>query len=149
MLPCIPHRAVVPEACSWLLLWRGGLLGSKPSQGSPAVPLRPCQGCLRLSIGSTKLCLLPPHTQKTIETSELLEVVVETEAQTGVTGMSVAGGGRGGLFVTDVLKDSPAAKALRLQEGESGRGGLAGGGALLSQSCSPLLAPAAWIGRAN
>ncbi|XP_066494810.1 periaxin isoform X2 [Tiliqua scincoides] len=55
---------------------------------------------------------------ETIETSEVLEIVVETKAQAGVSGMSVAGGGRGGLFVADVLKDSPAAKALRLQEGD-------------------------------
>ncbi|XP_042296165.1 periaxin [Sceloporus undulatus] len=56
--------------------------------------------------------------EKTIETSELLEVIVETEAEAGVSGMSVAGGGKEGLFVKDVLKDSPAARALSLREGD-------------------------------
>ncbi|XP_062996875.1 periaxin [Elgaria multicarinata webbii] len=56
--------------------------------------------------------------EKTIETSELLEVIVETEAEAGVSGMSVAGGGKGGIFVKDVLKDSPAARVLSLQEGD-------------------------------
>ncbi|XP_062818194.1 periaxin isoform X1 [Anolis carolinensis] len=56
--------------------------------------------------------------EKTIETSELLEIIVETEAEAGVSGMSVAGGGRDGLFVKDVLKDSPAARALSLKEGD-------------------------------
>ncbi|XP_028597631.2 periaxin isoform X1 [Podarcis muralis] len=56
--------------------------------------------------------------EKTIETSELLEIIVETEAEAGVSGMSVAGGGKSGLFVKDVLKDSPAARALSLREGD-------------------------------
>lgn len=56
--------------------------------------------------------------EKTIETSELLEIIVETEAEAGVSGMSVAGVGKSGLFVKDVLKDSPAARALSLREGE-------------------------------
>uniref|UniRef100_A0A8D0BAP7 Periaxin n=1 Tax=Salvator merianae TaxID=96440 RepID=A0A8D0BAP7_SALMN len=56
--------------------------------------------------------------EKTIEASELLEIIMETEAETGVSGMSVAGGGKEGLFVKDVLKDSPAARALRLREGD-------------------------------
>ncbi|XP_053124713.1 periaxin isoform X2 [Hemicordylus capensis] len=53
-----------------------------------------------------------------IETSELLEIIVETEAEAGVSGMSVAGGGREGLFVRDVLQDSPAARSLSLKEGD-------------------------------
>ncbi|KAL8220080.1 UNVERIFIED_CONTAM: hypothetical protein K2H54_038263 [Gekko kuhli] len=56
--------------------------------------------------------------EKTIETSELLEIIVETEAEAGVSGMSVAGGGKQGLFVKDVLKGSPAARALSLKEGD-------------------------------
>ncbi|XP_033014546.1 periaxin isoform X2 [Lacerta agilis] len=56
--------------------------------------------------------------EKTIETSELLEIIVETEAEAGVSGMSVAGGGKSGLFVKDILKDSPAARALSLREGD-------------------------------
>ncbi|XP_029139553.1 periaxin [Protobothrops mucrosquamatus] len=55
---------------------------------------------------------------KTIEASELLEMVVETEAGAGARGLSVAGGGKEGLFVKDVLKDSPAARVLSLQEGD-------------------------------
>ncbi|XP_058052481.1 periaxin [Ahaetulla prasina] len=56
--------------------------------------------------------------EKTIEASELLEMVVETEAGAGARGLSVAGGGKEGLFVKDVLKDSPAARVLSLQEGD-------------------------------
>ncbi|XP_032084511.1 periaxin [Thamnophis elegans] len=56
--------------------------------------------------------------EKTIEASELLEMVVETEAGAGARGLSVAGGGKEGLFVKDVLKDSPAARMLSLQEGD-------------------------------
>ncbi|XP_063167752.1 periaxin isoform X2 [Candoia aspera] len=56
--------------------------------------------------------------EKTIEASELLEMVVETEAEAGARGLSVSGGGKEGLFVKDVLKDSPAARVLSLQEGD-------------------------------
>ncbi|XP_026543526.1 periaxin [Notechis scutatus] len=56
--------------------------------------------------------------EKTIAASELLEMVVETEAGAGARGLSVAGGGKAGLFVKDVLKDSPAARVLSLQEGD-------------------------------
>ncbi|XP_007433846.1 periaxin [Python bivittatus] len=56
--------------------------------------------------------------EKTIEASELLEMVVETEAEAGARGLRVAGGGKQGLFVKDVLKDSPAARVLSLQEGD-------------------------------
>uniref|UniRef100_A0A670ZR96 Periaxin n=1 Tax=Pseudonaja textilis TaxID=8673 RepID=A0A670ZR96_PSETE len=48
----------------------------------------------------------------------LLEMVVETEAGAGARGLSVVGGGKAGLFVKDVLKDSPAARVLSLQEGD-------------------------------
>lgn len=46
-----------------------------------------------------------------------MEVVVETEAGAGASGYSVTGGGEKGIFVKDVLKDSPAAKHLSLQQG--------------------------------
>ncbi|KAM6958755.1 uncharacterized protein prx [Aplochiton taeniatus] len=50
--------------------------------------------------------------------SELVEVMVETEAEAGASGYSVTGGGVRGIFVKDVLKDSPAAKHLSLQQGD-------------------------------
>ncbi|MCJ8733467.1 hypothetical protein PDJAM_G00223810 [Pangasius djambal] len=50
--------------------------------------------------------------------SELVEVVVETEAEVGASGYSVVGGGTKGIFIKDVLKDSPAAKHLSLQKGD-------------------------------
>lgn len=46
-----------------------------------------------------------------------MEIVVETEAEAGASGYSVTGGGERGIFVKDVLKDSPAAKHLSLQQG--------------------------------
>ena len=42
---------------------------------------------------------------------------METEAEAGASGYSVTGGGQRGIFVKDVLKDSPAAKHLSLQKG--------------------------------
>lgn len=48
----------------------------------------------------------------------MVEVIVETEAQSGMSGISISGGGKDGLFISDVLKDSPAAKNLPLQEGK-------------------------------
>ncbi|XP_051791954.1 neuroblast differentiation-associated protein AHNAK isoform X8 [Erpetoichthys calabaricus] len=56
--------------------------------------------------------------QETLKKSELMEVVVETEAEAGARGFSVSGGGAQGIFVKEVLKDSPAAKALSLREGD-------------------------------
>ncbi|XP_067170582.1 periaxin [Apteryx mantelli] len=49
---------------------------------------------------------------------ELVEIVVETAAEAGVTGISLAGGGKEGIYVSDVQRDSSAAKALRLREGD-------------------------------
>lgn len=46
-----------------------------------------------------------------------VEILVETEAEAGASGYSVTGGGERGIFVKDVLKDSPAAKHLSLQQG--------------------------------
>lgn len=51
------------------------------------------------------------------EISKAVEIVVETEAEAGASGYSVTGGGQHGIFVKDVLKDSPAAKHLSLQQG--------------------------------
>lgn len=49
--------------------------------------------------------------------SEVVEVVMETEAEAGASGYSVTGGGERGIFIKDVLKDSTAAKHLSLQQG--------------------------------
>lgn len=51
------------------------------------------------------------------EVSKSVEIVVKTDAETGASGYSVTGGGQHGIFVKDVLKDSPAAKHLSLKEG--------------------------------
>ncbi|ERE60800.1 periaxin, partial [Cricetulus griseus] len=48
--------------------------------------------------------------------AELVEIIVETEAQTGVSGINVAGGGKEGIFVRELREDSPAARSLSLQE---------------------------------
>ncbi|XP_058385326.1 periaxin isoform X2 [Diceros bicornis minor] len=50
--------------------------------------------------------------------AELVEIIVETEAQTGVSGINVAGGGKEGIFVRDLREDSPAARSFSLQEGD-------------------------------
>lgn len=64
--------------------------------------------------------------------AELVEIIVETEAQTGVSGINVAGGGKEGIYVRELREDSPAARSLSLQEGgwggEMGRGLFAGAG---------------------
>ncbi|KAM5210097.1 periaxin isoform 2-T2 [Hipposideros larvatus] len=50
--------------------------------------------------------------------AELVEIIVETEAQTGVSGINVAGGGKEGIYVRELREDSPAARSLSLQEGD-------------------------------
>ncbi|KAM5237063.1 periaxin isoform 2-T2 [Ctenodactylus gundi] len=50
--------------------------------------------------------------------AELVEIIVETEAQTGVSGINVTGGGKEGIFVRELREDSPAARSLSLQEGD-------------------------------
>ncbi|XP_016318709.1 neuroblast differentiation-associated protein AHNAK-like isoform X4 [Sinocyclocheilus anshuiensis] len=66
----------------------------------------------------------PPKTgsknevEKENQFSELVEVVVETQAEVGASGYSVVGGGEQGIFIKEVLKDSPAAKHLSLQKGD-------------------------------
>nr|DBA20821.1 TPA: hypothetical protein GDO54_017564 [Pyxicephalus adspersus] len=57
-------------------------------------------------------------TEEKLRALETVEVIVETEAQAGMSGISISGGGKDGLFISDVLKDSPAAKNLPLQEGD-------------------------------
>ncbi|XP_030402561.1 periaxin isoform X1 [Gopherus evgoodei] len=56
--------------------------------------------------------------QEAAKMSELVEIILETEARAGASGISVAGGGKEGLFVSHVLRESPAAKALSLKEGD-------------------------------
>lgn len=62
---------------------------------------------------------------------------METEAQTGVSGINVAGGGKEGIFVRELREDSPAARSLSLQEGGRGldmerRSGSSGAGLRIS-----------------
>ncbi|XP_069063330.1 periaxin isoform X2 [Pleurodeles waltl] len=57
-------------------------------------------------------------TEEDVKKSEMVQIVMETEAEAGVSGISVSGGGKSGLFIKDVKKDSPAAKSLSLQEGD-------------------------------
>uniref|UniRef100_A0A8C8T022 PDZ domain-containing protein n=1 Tax=Pelusios castaneus TaxID=367368 RepID=A0A8C8T022_9SAUR len=56
--------------------------------------------------------------QEAVKASELVEIILETEAKAGISGISVAGGGKEGIFISDVLRESPAAKALSLKEGD-------------------------------
>ncbi|XP_049643095.1 periaxin [Suncus etruscus] len=49
--------------------------------------------------------------------TELVEIIVETEAHTGVSGINVEGG-KEGIFVRELREDSPAARSLSLQEGD-------------------------------
>ncbi|XP_048474250.1 neuroblast differentiation-associated protein AHNAK-like [Rhincodon typus] len=55
---------------------------------------------------------------KELKMSEMVELIVETAAEARVTGFSVSGGGKEGIFIKEVLKDSRAAKALNLKEGD-------------------------------
>ncbi|XP_066204819.1 periaxin isoform X4 [Saccopteryx leptura] len=58
------------------------------------------------------------HLPQELRRAELVEIIVETEAQTGVTGINVAGGGKEGIYIRELREDSPAAKSLSLQEGD-------------------------------
>nr|XP_025975849.1 periaxin [Dromaius novaehollandiae] len=60
----------------------------------------------------------PGGAKEHVAAPELVEIVVETAAEAGVTGISLAGGGKEGIYVSDVQRDSSAAKALRLREGD-------------------------------
>ncbi|XDV29695.1 hypothetical protein PO909_032754 [Leuciscus waleckii] len=63
----------------------------------------------------------PPNTDNkngAEKDNQLVEVVVETQAEVGASGYSVVGGGERGIFIQEVLRDSPAAKHLSLQKGD-------------------------------
>ncbi|KAF4011030.1 hypothetical protein G4228_002709 [Cervus hanglu yarkandensis] len=60
----------------------------------------------------------PRRSPQELRRAELVEIIVETEAQTGVSGINVAGGGKEGIFIRDLREDSPAARNLSLQEGD-------------------------------
>ncbi|MBZ3884617.1 Periaxin [Sciurus carolinensis] len=60
----------------------------------------------------------PRRRLQELRRAELVEIIVETEAQTGVSGINVAGGGKEGIFVRELREDSPAARSLSLQEGD-------------------------------
>ncbi|ELK18220.1 Periaxin [Pteropus alecto] len=73
------------------------------------------------------LFFLEPRTQEAqgaggdleeLRRAELVEIIVETEAQTGVSGINVAGGGKEGIYIRELREDSPAARSLSLQEGD-------------------------------
>ncbi|XP_048456296.1 protein AHNAK2-like isoform X2 [Rhincodon typus] len=49
---------------------------------------------------------------------DIVEVFVNTEAEVGATGFSVKRGEKEGIFIKHVLKESPAAKQLRMREGD-------------------------------
>ncbi|KFV90042.1 Protein AHNAK2, partial [Eurypyga helias] len=49
---------------------------------------------------------------------ETMEVTLKTEVEAGASGFSVTGGGNEGIFVTKVLKESPASKIFSLREGD-------------------------------
>ncbi|CAM5163117.1 unnamed protein product [Natator depressus] len=47
-----------------------------------------------------------------------MEVTLKTEVESGASGFSVTGGGSEGIFVKQVLKESPASKIFSLREGD-------------------------------
>nr|XP_014340474.1 PREDICTED: protein AHNAK2 [Latimeria chalumnae] len=49
---------------------------------------------------------------------ENMEVIMKTEAEAGASGFSIRGGGKEGVFVKHLIKDSPAAKSLSMREGD-------------------------------
>uniref|UniRef100_A0A671EWM1 Periaxin n=1 Tax=Rhinolophus ferrumequinum TaxID=59479 RepID=A0A671EWM1_RHIFE len=60
----------------------------------------------------------PRRPPQELRRAELVEIIVETEAQTGVSGINVAGGGKEGIYIRELREDSPAARSLSLQEGD-------------------------------
>ncbi|XP_025019712.1 protein AHNAK2 isoform X8 [Python bivittatus] len=52
------------------------------------------------------------------DSQESMEVTLQTEVESGASGFSVAGGGAEGIFVKQVLKESPASKLFSLREGD-------------------------------
>ncbi|XP_067847768.1 neuroblast differentiation-associated protein AHNAK-like [Heptranchias perlo] len=49
---------------------------------------------------------------------DVVEVIVNTEAEVGASGFSVKSGEKEGIFIKHVLKESPAAKRLSMREGD-------------------------------
>lgn len=88
----------------------------------------------------------PRRPPQELRRAELVEIIVETEAQTGVSGINVAGGGKEGIYIRELREDSPAARSLSLQEGgwgrETGRGLSAGAGLGICPWCPAW--PATW-----
>ncbi|XP_030069573.1 protein AHNAK2 [Microcaecilia unicolor] len=52
------------------------------------------------------------------DSEEPMEVMLTTEAEEGATGFSISGGGESGIFVQQVIKESPASKILSMREGD-------------------------------
>ncbi|XP_070798398.1 protein AHNAK2 isoform X2 [Pituophis catenifer annectens] len=52
------------------------------------------------------------------DSQESMEVTLQTEVESGASGFSVAGGGAEGIFVKQVLKESPASNLFSLREGD-------------------------------
>ncbi|XP_071980721.1 periaxin isoform X2 [Engystomops pustulosus] len=57
-------------------------------------------------------------TEEKLRASQMVEVIVETEPQVGMSGINISGGGRDGLFISEIIKDSPAAKNLSVLQGD-------------------------------
>ncbi|ETE57807.1 Protein AHNAK2, partial [Ophiophagus hannah] len=57
-------------------------------------------------------------TFKMSDSQESMEVTLQTEVESGASGFSVAGGGAEGIFVKQVLKESPASNLFSLKEGD-------------------------------
>ncbi|XP_053115565.1 protein AHNAK2 isoform X2 [Hemicordylus capensis] len=55
---------------------------------------------------------------KMSDSQESMEVTLQTEVESGASGFSVSGGGTEGIFVKQVLKESPASKLFSLREGD-------------------------------
>nr|XP_048710769.1 LOW QUALITY PROTEIN: protein AHNAK2 [Caretta caretta] len=56
--------------------------------------------------------------QKMSHSQASMEVTLKTEVESGASGFSVTGGGSEGIFVKQVLKESPASKIFSLREGD-------------------------------
>ncbi|XP_041431239.1 neuroblast differentiation-associated protein AHNAK isoform X2 [Xenopus laevis] len=56
--------------------------------------------------------------EEKLQASEMVEVIVETEAKAGMSGILISGDGKEGVIIRDVVKDSPAAKTLPLLKGD-------------------------------
>uniref|UniRef100_G1NXH8 Periaxin n=1 Tax=Myotis lucifugus TaxID=59463 RepID=G1NXH8_MYOLU len=71
------------------------------------------------ALGAVWRPVATPHCPpQELRRAELVEIIVETEAQTGVSGINVAGGGKEGIYIRELREDSPAARSLSLQEGD-------------------------------